>query len=232
MGDAALTHPTSAAARRANQFELSEVVGAYVKPPAQKYSASVFRKIVVLSVHPAPSTRGASRTSRTLAAGCDGRIWRERRARAMRTVKSRCPDPPMLGSSSGRLPGATVARKPGAPRRPRISRNPLRRECRLCRLPCRCLRAQKCISLHAGSRVRPASGIPCALHLRRGNVSAKARAQRAARPRCRASAKSLPGPEICESFLKWLGNLEEILKELSDYEQITFCFYCVIRGSV
>ena len=45
---------------------------------------------------------------------------------------------------------ATVARKPGAPRRPRISRNPLRRECRLFRLPCRCLRAQRCSLLARG----------------------------------------------------------------------------------
>jgi len=47
---------------------------------------------------------------------------------------------------------ATVARKPGAPRRPRISRNPLRRERRLSRLPCRCLRAQKCISFARKTR--------------------------------------------------------------------------------
>jgi len=37
---------------------------------------------------------------------------------------------------------ATVARKPGAPRRSRISRNPLRGECRLFRLNLCCLRAQ------------------------------------------------------------------------------------------
>jgi hypothetical protein len=39
---------------------------------------------------------------------------------------------------------ATVARKPGAPRRTRISRNPLRRECRCSGGTCRYLRAQKC----------------------------------------------------------------------------------------
>ena len=44
---------------------------------------------------------------------------------------------------------ATEANKPGTPRRSRISRKPLRRECRLFRLPCGCLRAQVHFSLHA-----------------------------------------------------------------------------------
>ena len=45
-----------------------------VQPFRQKYSSSVFQKHMVLSSHPAPTERGASRSSRTLGAGCDGRI--------------------------------------------------------------------------------------------------------------------------------------------------------------
>jgi len=72
---------------------------------------------------------------------------------------------------------ATVAKKPGAPRRPRISRNPLRRECRLSRLPCCCLRAQKCTLLArkatGAASIRHSLRPPCS---GRANVSAKARA--------------------------------------------------------
>src|SRR5579859_5705098 len=101
-----------------------------------------------------------------------------------RTAKSCGPDPPTLGSSlrvtSSQI---TVANKPGTPRRPRISRKPSRRECRLIWLPCCCLRAQVHFLCTQGTRVRPAPGIPCALsdfegddwrktrtHSRRGNV--------------------------------------------------------------
>jgi hypothetical protein len=47
-------------------------------------------------------------------------------------------------------PGGTVAKKPGTPRRARSKPlKPLRREGRLSWLPCRCLRAQSALSLHA-----------------------------------------------------------------------------------
>jgi len=86
-----------------------------------------------------------------------------------RTAKSCGPDPPTLGSSlrvtSSQI---TVANKPGTPRRPRISRKPSRRECRLIWLPCCCLRAQVHFLCTQGSRVRPAPGIPCALSSLRG----------------------------------------------------------------
>ena len=52
---------------------------------------------------------------------------------------------------------ATEANKPGTPGRSRISRKPLRRECRLFWLPCRCLRAQS-----APFFARKADG--CGLH--------------------------------------------------------------------
>jgi len=82
-----------------------------------------------------------------------------------RTAKSCGPDPPMLGSTLGltRLLRGRWLESCGTPRRPRISRNPSRGECRVSRLPSCYLRAL-CISLSTqGPRVRPASGIPRAL---------------------------------------------------------------------
>src|SRR6185312_17492628 len=76
----------------------------------------------------------------------------------MRTAKSRGPGAPTLASSlADDDREATEANKPGTPGRSRISRKPLRRGCRLFWLPCRCLRAQKCISF-----ARKARG--CGLH--------------------------------------------------------------------
>jgi hypothetical protein len=49
-------------------------------------------------------------------------------------AKSCCPDSPTPGSSSQAILRATVTKQPGTPRRPRISRKPLRGECRLFRL--------------------------------------------------------------------------------------------------
>ena len=49
----------------------------------------------------------------------------------MRTAKSRGPDTPTLVSSLRSYPQATVAKQPGSPGRVRISRKPLRGECRV-----------------------------------------------------------------------------------------------------
>ncbi len=57
--------------------------------------------------------RGASRSSRTLGAGCDGRGGFERRMQLSRTAKSCGPDTPTLVSSFGDCPRVTVAREPG-----------------------------------------------------------------------------------------------------------------------
>jgi hypothetical protein len=76
--------------------------------------------------------RGASRSSRTWEAGCDGRDGAARRAASMRTAKSRGPGASTLAPSpQGDLAGdgGKTAR---SPRRARISRKPSRRECRLC----------------------------------------------------------------------------------------------------
>src|SRR5262249_45000967 len=95
----------------------------------------------------------------------------------------------------GDEPGATEANKPGTPGRARSKPEaPLRRECRLSRLPCCCL---ACARVHflctQGSRVRPAPGIPCALFVRGRNESTT-RADAAARMRgcVLLTAASLP----------------------------------------
>jgi hypothetical protein len=102
-----------------------------------------------------------------------------------------------------------VARKPGAPRRPRISRNPLRGGCRLCRLPCCCLRAQRCSLLSTqghGCGQHPAFPAPSVLGGTRfppdlGRIAPREGVvARKAKTRFRS--------EICGSFLKWLGNLD------------------------
>ena len=83
-----------------------------------------------------------------------------RRAHDGRTSKgvwSRSPDAGI--NLAGRSREATVARKPGTPRRARISRKPLRGECRLFRPNLCCLRAQCAFSLHA--RLVGAASIRC-----------------------------------------------------------------------
>jgi hypothetical protein len=115
------------------------------------------------------SPEGRCASSSTWSAGCDGRGRHHLTSDAVRgRAKSCCPDPPTLGSSpqwrcrpsAGRALRATEANKPGTPRRPRISRKPLRRECRCFGVPVAflfCMRA-------AGATVTP--GAPCALSFR------------------------------------------------------------------
>jgi hypothetical protein len=83
------------------------------------------RKSVADSRHPALIKRGASRSSRTLGAGCDGRgRCRYDERQRQRTAKSRGPDIPTLISSWRDHPPVMVARKPGSPGRAR--RKPLK----------------------------------------------------------------------------------------------------------
>ena|SRR5438105_4466702 len=79
------------------------------------------------------SERGASRSSRTLGAGCGGRFGDARRAALMRTAKPCGPDAPTLASSFAGSDSceAMVARKPGHQGERGISRKPLRREGRI-----------------------------------------------------------------------------------------------------
>jgi hypothetical protein len=76
-----------------------------VKPSLQKYLYFVFAEIMLYYIRPAPETRGASRSSRTLGAGCDGlselqRAFRERTNSSGRTAKSCGPGIPTLMPSS------------------------------------------------------------------------------------------------------------------------------------
>jgi hypothetical protein len=102
---------------------------AYVKPSRQKYFSSVFRKIMVDYPRPGPA-RGAYASSRTWAGDAMDADARNDEARGAdgEIVWSRSPDAGI--KSCGTFRRATAANKPGTPRRSRISRNPLRRECR------------------------------------------------------------------------------------------------------
>ena len=67
-----------------------------------------------ISRRPVLTKRGASRSSRTLGAGCGGRDGDARRAAPARTAKSCGPDAPTLASSLAEaIPQATVAKEPG-----------------------------------------------------------------------------------------------------------------------
>src|SRR5580704_13291290 len=71
-------------------------------------------KSVVLVCASRTHERGATRSSRVLGAGCDGRVDVAGRAASMRPAKSCGPDPPTLGSSLAvSIRRATVATKPG-----------------------------------------------------------------------------------------------------------------------
>jgi len=96
--------------------------------------------------HPGSAKRGG-RVVTDVEAGSDGR-FRLRLTSAGRSGRQNrvVPIPRRWDQACGTfIPQATEARKPGTPGRARISRKPLRRECRLFRLPCRCLRAQSAL---------------------------------------------------------------------------------------
>ena len=132
----------SASARRANHFALSKVCQACLT----KIFLFRISEIHVCMCASRFRWRGASRSSRTWEAGCDGREGAQRglprrRKHSLRTAKSCCPGTPTLVSSlADDDREATEANKPGTPGRPRIRRKPSRRECRrvfgcTCRLP-------------------------------------------------------------------------------------------------
>src|SRR6202022_1065456 len=67
----------------------------------------------LVSAVPRSIKRGASRSSRTLGAGCDGRGGDARRAALLRTAKSCGPGAPTLALRSWSDPRTTVAKEPG-----------------------------------------------------------------------------------------------------------------------
>ena len=132
-----------------------------------------FRKSEVWSAHPASLRGRFGRSSRHVRRGCGGRddvgrILLHRRLMSLRTAKSCGPGIPTLMPSlrGARVAQVTVAKKPGAPGRARISRNTSRGECRLFRLNLWYLPPAFLIA--GGPWVRPASGIPRALFASRG----------------------------------------------------------------
>ena len=77
---------------------------------------------------------------------------------------------------------ATVANRQGTPRRPRISRQPIAQGTPVVSAALLMLACAKCTFLCTqGSRVRPASGIPCALHSLGGTRSMHSSGTSAAR---------------------------------------------------
>ena len=129
--------------------------------------------------------RGVSRSSRTLGAGCDGRVGDARRAALMRTAKLCGPDAPMLASSLRvNNPQATVAKEPGHRGERRISRRTIaqgRPDCFGEPVVTTLVRFFVCVR-GCGCNEHPAFPAP-SLFL--GERSCKARAHRAARRRRR-----------------------------------------------
>src|SRR5258705_2731168 len=114
--------------------------------------------------------RGASRSSRTLGAGCDGRgSVRRARMRAgrmmlKRTAKSCRSDAPMLASSLREVAQATVSNKPGHREEREVSRKTIARGMPgLFRCTCGDYARVLCLISHARLWVHWAPGIPCAL---------------------------------------------------------------------
>ena len=106
-------------------------------PACRKNSACTVGQISGLSLRVLLHKRGVSRSSRTLAAGCDGRVGVLRRSARMRTAKACGPDLPTLGSSLARRFARRRWLSSPVHRGERaISRKPLCRECRMFRLTC------------------------------------------------------------------------------------------------
>ena len=125
------------------------------------------------SPRPAPDKRDASRSSRTFGAGCDGRVWRIRRMRRMRTEKLWRPDASTLASSRQGNPagdGGKKARSPGRPQRKPLK--PSRRECRIVSANLWWL-TRVLFTLRTRLRASQTPGIPCALFSFEGRHFAK-----------------------------------------------------------
>ncbi len=147
--------------RRANHLR---VFGPSVQPLLKKYSDFQNSQI---SPYLAPSRahkRGASRSSRTLGAGCGGRgsACDERHGCGRR---SRVVLTPRRWRQVGEkhFPPATVTKKPDHRGELEVSRKPLRREGRTASAEPVCSCAFSLCFLHARPRVQRAPGLPCAL---------------------------------------------------------------------
>jgi hypothetical protein len=151
---------------------------------------------MIVSAYPASARGAIANVTNARRAAMDAGAPRDER-RASGRAKSRGPGLPTLGSSrrtgdvgvrpTRREPPATEANKPGTPGRARISRKPLRRECRCFGVPAAfflCMRA-------AGAT--GASGAYCALLISRAAKRCMTRASLAAGMRSCASL-AVPPP--------------------------------------
>ena len=131
-------------------------------------------------------------------------------------AKSCGPDAPTLASSSREtFASATEANKPGTPRRPRISRKPSRRECRLFWLPCVACVRKSAFPLHA----RPA-GAACTRHSLRPLRFRGPRMMHHPGISCRGNGESRPSavmPRVCgASSIPEASQLSTAVSEILD----------------
>jgi hypothetical protein len=70
-----------------------------VQSPSQKYFHSLLTQITSMSLASRPTRQGRFAIVTDVGLGCDGRGWRQRRERYLRTAKSCGPDAPTLASS-------------------------------------------------------------------------------------------------------------------------------------
>jgi hypothetical protein len=153
-------------------------------PSAKNISLLQNPASAVYPVHPAPTTEGRIAIVTTRGAGCDGRVCppdeRGAGGRRNRVVLA----PRRWCQVLRAIREATEARKPGTPGRSRISRTTIaqgRLDCFGCPVVA-CVRKVHFLCTQ-GSRVRPASGLPCALRLFEGETQAKLGQNPAARMR-------------------------------------------------
>ena len=147
-----------------DQFRKPLQCAAPVQAPSRKYFAFPEARIRCMSP-PVPLPLGGAardRHGRWRRDAMDAKVFsaacRADESISCGRAKSCGPDAPTLASSFALMMGdAMEANKPGTPGRPRISRKPSRRECRLFWLPCCCLRAQSALFF-----ARKAHG--CGLH--------------------------------------------------------------------
>jgi len=139
-----------------------------VKPPQRKIFCFRFTEIYGSLCASRPRQRGASRSSRTLRVGCGGRQGVQRVSRGRRHPDGRrnrvVPIPRRWDQALCDEREATAANKPGTPRRARISRKTIAQgtpDCLGCPVVA-CVRKSAFLCTQ-GPRVRPASGVPCAL---------------------------------------------------------------------
>ena len=129
-----------------------------------------FRKICFHPARPDSTRRGVSadRHERGKLDAMDVPALRDEQGRA--DERNRAVPTPRRWRQASRetFARATEANKPGTPGRPRISRKPSRRECRLIRLNLWSL--PPAFLFAGGPWVRPAPGIPCALLFQEGDA--------------------------------------------------------------